>query len=735
MKLSFKILPACLLWVAFSFAQNSEKIDSLKRVLKSNIHDTVRIQTITHLGAAYYHSKDSALPLYKEALEIAKSIDNQDLIAECHMNFASVYYYTGEYHIALDHLKKVTEIHKANGEEERYISALNNMGILYRKLGDYPKALECYQKKLAYAKSKGNHTDLAELYNNIANLYSSYGDLDKARDYQFISIEHRLQTEDDGVGLASNYNNLAMLYQKEKDHDSALYYYRRAFNIIPNKHVRLYGNLANNLGTTFKAKGEEDSAFYYLKLSLHHRDSIEYFHGMAQSRNNLVSLYEKKGQSDVALQLAKEAYAIARKYQYPDEEILAHQNLANLFEAQQKFEQSLFHLRRAEKIKDSIENKDDVRKVAQIEMKYKYEQERLTDSIRQAKEDELLAIQSEAEKRKQRIYLWAAILIGILILIIALVTYVNYRKQAKANVVITQKSEQIQIQKENLEEKNIEIIDSLNYAKRIQDTILPGSEKIASLIPDSFVLFEPKDIVSGDFYWLERHGNKRFIAAADCTGHGVPGAMVSVVCANALTKSLHEANITEPHLLLDNVHRIVLEQFTQNNQSVKDGMDIALVSVEKKGKETELSYAGANNPLWIVKRNGVNNLLEQLDTQQAKYKVTEAHDYHLIEVKPDKIAIGQHDISESYTETRINLSQSDAIYLFSDGFSDQFGGDSESMRMKGGKKLKSTNFKKLVLSIQDQPIEKQKQFLSEYLTAWRGELEQIDDVCVIGIKL
>ncbi len=223
---------------------------------------------------------------------------------------------------------------------------------------------------------------------------------------------------------------------------------------------------------------------------------------------------------------------------------------------------------------------------------------------------------------------------------------------------------------------------------------------VKEYLKDSFVLYLPKDIVAGDFYWIEKCGDKLLFAVADCTGHGVPGAMVSVICNNGLNRSVREHKITDPGKILDMTRNIVIEEFEKSEDEVNDGMDIALCSI--KGKE--FKYAGANNPLWLI-RNG-----------------------KLYETFADRQPISKFRNKESFTTHHINLQQGDTIYLFTDGYLDQFGGEKH-------KKYKTANFKRFLLSIQDQSMEDQRILLKEEFDIWKGTFDQIDDVCVMGVRL
>jgi len=268
------------------------------------------------------------------------------------------------------------------------------------------------------------------------------------------------------------------------------------------------------------------------------------------------------------------------------------------------------------------------------------------------------------------------------------------------NKSLEEQKREVETQKELAEAKHNEIQASISYAKRIQSAILPPIKVFKNHLPNSFILYKPKAIVAGDFYWLEQQNNRTLFAAADCTGHGVPGAMVSVVCNNALNRSVREYQLTTPGEILNKSREIVIEEFEKADEDVKDGMDIALCSIEGN----KLLYAGAHNPLWII-RNGI-----------------------VLETKANKQPIGQFRKSAPFNTHAFDLQKGDTIYLFSDGYKDQFGGEK-------GKKFKTKAFRELLISIQEKTMEDQKTFIDDVFEKWKGDLEQIDDVCIIGVRI
>ena len=275
-------------------------------------------------------------------------------------------------------------------------------------------------------------------------------------------------------------------------------------------------------------------------------------------------------------------------------------------------------------------------------------------------------------------------------------------------------------QKTEIEDINAEITSSINYAKYIQSAILPGKEQLDSLLKDYFVLFKPRDIVSGDFYWVTKIENNTIIAAVDCTGHGVPGALMSMLGAAFLNETVDKEYITQPAVILRRLRKEVIRFLQQRGEygEQKDGMDIALCSIDYENMK--LQFAGANNPLYLVR----DSTRTKLDFENQLSN----DEYNLYEVKGDRMPVGIHDKMENFTLYEIDILKGDILYLFSDGFADQFGGPER-------KKFQYINFKKLLLKYCTRSMEEQKLNISKALEDWQGNNDQIDDILVIGIKI
>lgn len=287
---------------------------------------------------------------------------------------------------------------------------------------------------------------------------------------------------------------------------------------------------------------------------------------------------------------------------------------------------------------------------------------------------------------------------GGALLLLSILAWNNLFKK----IVVRQKQTEYNLnEKHNLLKSALkEITDSIDYAKRIQNAILPPLRLVKTYFKESFILYKPKDIVAGDFYWMEHIGDTILFAAADCTGHGVPGAMVSVVCHNALNRAVREYNLTDPGEILDKVRTIVIEEFEKSDDDVKDGMDIALCALTGN----HLQYAGAHNPLWIIRNK------------------------EILETKANKEPIGKFHHQSPFTTHSFELEKGDTIYIFSDGLVDQFGGEKE-------KKFKPAKLRKILLQVQNQPLLTQRISINEAFENWKGDLEQVDDVCMIGVRI
>ena len=609
----------------------------------------------------------------------------------------------GNISIAIDYYKKSLAIQMSVNDQEGVAHSYNNIGLIYYDLGDIPLAIEYYHKSISIREAIKDDHGMAQSYNNIGLVYNQQGDKELALKFYHMSLK-KYQLVDKKSGIAVALNNIGRLHEGLNDYSLALEFHNKSLAI--KQAVGDQPGMAisyNNIGGVYRAQKEYDLALEFYQKSLKIREARGNKAGMATSYDNIGGIQLLQGNISLAEQSGNKALELARQIGYPINIKYAAQLLTKVYEKQCNGLQSLEMYKLFITMRDSIDNKANQKASAQQAVKYEYEKQKAIDD---AEHDKLLAIEQE-EKQKQKI-LTVATAVGLVLVIMFLIFVFNrLRVTKKQKLVIEEQKLEVEKQKEvvvlahdQLEEKNKEILDSITYAKRIQNAILPPAKVVKEYLQESFILYKPKDIVAGDFYWLEQREGKVLFAAADCTGHGVPGAMVSVVCNNALNRSVREHGLIDPGKILDKTREIVIEEFEKSDEEVKDGMDIAICSLEGN----TLKYAGAHNPLWII-RNG-----------------------EIIETKANKQPIGQFIKPEPYTTHTFELQDGDSIYIFSDGYVDQFGGVK-------GKKLKAKAFRELLLSIQDKNMEDQRNIVDESFETWRGNLEQIDDVCVIGVKV
>ncbi|MES2837415.1 MAG: SpoIIE family protein phosphatase [Bacteroidota bacterium] len=360
--------------------------------------------------------------------------------------------------------------------------------------------------------------------------------------------------------------------------------------------------------------------------------------------------------------------------------------------------------------KANSNNKNNIAaQLADLSMKYETEKKEKEISLLQKDKElnntRLEAKDAEINQTKKTISIFIIVLIIVSILILFVIR-ANYLRK-KANTLLQKQKNEIELKNHLIEHQKQEIVDSVNYAQRIQKAILPEQDSIYAALKQSFILYQPKDIVSGDFYFFHSvNSNHHILAACDCTGHGVPGAFMSLIGSNVLKQVVVEKNKIEPAQILNEVNKGVCDTLKQNQNQNRDGMDVALISLEKKDKNTILKYAGANRPLWLVRNN------------------------ELSEIKPDKNPIGgfQPDEDRKFTQHELELNTNDTIYLFSDGFADQFGGEQ-------GKKMMTKRFKDIVVNLQEKSMQAQHNELNSHYSIWKGQHEQVDDVLVIGVRI
>jgi serine phosphatase RsbU (regulator of sigma subunit) len=574
-----------------------------------------------------------------------------------------------------------------------YAGTINNIGFNFKNRGEIEKALEYYHKSLKIKEKIGDKKGIAVGLNNIAIILENQGDIEKALGYYRTCLKLQKEIKDD-KGVARSYSNIGLAYFNQKNIIKAIEYCRKS-TVLQEKIGDKKGlaTSLNNLAAIYSEQGNLARSLEYHKKSLALEIEIGNKQGIAWGLNNVGSAHMKLGNYSEAIISIEKSMKMGREIGVPLLIKNAAKTFVQVYEKQNEGMKALKMHKLYISMRDSINNVKTQKASAKQQMKYEYEKQKAIDD---AKHDKLIALKQE-EKKKQQIISYA-IAFGLALVIVFLLFVFNRLK-------ITRKQKMV------IEEQTKDIVDSITYAKRIQKAILPTDLFVKECLPDSFVYYKPKDIVAGDFYWVEKIENNILFAAADCTGHGVPGAMVSVVCHNAMDRALRESNLSNPGEILDKTREIVVEQLnksksfgTDSIDNIRDGMDIALCFLNTK--TNQLKYAGAYNPLWII-RNESNEIEE---------------------IKANRQSIGKVKNPKPFKTHQVELEKGDRIYTFSDGYADQFGGVK-------GKKMMNKSFKEFLVSIKDEPMEEQLKSINNHFEVWKGNQKQIDDVCVIGVKI
>lgn len=690
-----------------------------------NAEDTLRLKAMkriswdgylfTYPDSAFYYAQmqyDSAMA-WGQKKHAAIALNTQGV------SFAI----RGEQDLAIDYFYKNIAVYGELGDKLGCCYALNNLGNLFSQQGDYAKAVDHFAKSLELYEQMGDRKGSANPINGLGMMYKKQGEYDRALEYHELALKIQEENED-LKGMSVALSNIAIVYGLKKDYDAALEKYQHALKIV--KKIQDLGTTANyynQIGNLYFEKGENQTALTYFDSSLALVKDMDRTIVAANSLLNKARVYNRLGEYGEALKYGLAGSDLMQQKKSIEDNKYISDLLYQAYKGLHNYDLALEMLEINIKMKDSLAREENQKAIIRMEFKNDYTKRFIADSIAFAQQQEMdeLTYNAKLEKEKlQRYGLYSGI--GVLILIAGLVLR-GYMRKKNDNALITKQKREVEHQKEIVEDKNREITDSITYAKRIQEAILPPQSLVKNHLPQSFLLYKPKDIVAGDFYWMEPIDDSVVFAVADCTGHGVPGALVSVVCNNAMNRAVREFGLVNPGEILDQTRVLVIEQFRRSDENVKDGMDIALCQLNKPAMDDscQLSYAGANNPLWVITKR------ENLEIASVKHQIPET-DLILHEIKANKQPIGLVDDPKPFSTHNITLMKGDRFYIFTDGYVDQFGGEH-------GKKFKINSLRKLILSIQDQSIAQQAIEIDQVFESWKANLEQIDDVCIMGVEI
>jgi serine phosphatase RsbU (regulator of sigma subunit) len=634
-----------LFFALFSCFSAFSNLDSLRTKLKKAKNDSAKIE----LYYRHFRSDKYTLKTKDSLFDILKNYKSS---SSCFVRFFTNYK-VGSYFSEQDEHAKAIEnlliaLKQADSCKDKrgMMLARNKLAYVNKTANNVKVAIYNAHVSLALSRELNDSNLLSNNYTLLGNMYKTKMMLDSAIGYHMKALAIN-EAQKDETKLAMTYNNIGLVYKNKPDFNKALFYLRRSLAIKIKIKDKTINAAYNNLGVVFKRMGLFDSCIYYSRIGI----------------NENVKRKTGKGLADCIL------------------------NLASTYDTIMDYKTASHYFKRLRIVEDSIEREKMDKDLQELQSKYESD-----------KKDADLKLQGESLKTAEALNSRKNILItlstiALLMALIAAVFIFRSYRQSKRNAQALEAKNKI------IEEKNKEITDSINYAKNIQESLITNEKVFADNLKDHFILYLPKDIVAGDFYWAQKVGTEFLIICADCTGHGVPGAFMSLMGMAYLKDIIIQKNTVRPDLILNDLRDQIIEGFGPNGN--KDGMDASLVKI----KERELQVAAANNSIWILRQG------------------------ESVVVKPDKFPIGQHSgKKEPFTLNTIALKENDIVLMYTDGYGDQFGGPNN-------KKFKHSAMEKLLAKNQHLPMSEMKELLYSTLKEWQGNNEQIDDILVIGFRV
>ena len=574
-----------------------------------------------------------------------------------------------------------------------------NLGFLYNNLGQYEKSISHHLKALSIKEEKKDSAGIVTCLNGIGSVCFTMGDFTKALQY----MTKALQLDSilgDKINLATNYENVGVCYMNLNQYDKALNYLLKSEALYKELKQKQSSSNLLNTGIIYQKKGKLEKAFRYLQNALMLAEQEKDVSTIASVKIALGNFFTQKEDYINAIKCIKQALGLARENKLIDIEIQALKTLADINFDTGKYQQAFKYHKQFSELKDTLLTEKNSRAITEMNTKYETDKKE-----KQIEIQNLTLTHQNLELNKRQIIIYSTVGGIVLLSLLSFFILRGYRQKRHVNIELANKNSIILEKNKIVEEKHKEITDSINYAERIQRSFLATKEVLDQNLNDYFVFFRPKDVVSGDFYWANKLSNGWFaLATADSTGHGVPGAIMSILNISSLEKAI-EQNLYEPAEILNHTRKTIIERLKKDGSidGGKDGMDASLICFDFIDKR--LKYAAANNPVWVVREHA------------------------LIDLIPDKMPVGKHDKElTSFTQQEFKLCTGDIVYSFTDGMPDQFGGPKK-------KKFMYKQLKTLLITLSSESMEVQKQKINDVFDNWKADLEQVDDVTLIGIRI
>jgi len=691
---------ALLLLAALPFFSAAQpQVDSLKKLVAAST-DTAKMNALLALADKYKLSDTvNSFPHYREAIALAAKLDHKRGLTLAYTKQARKLGQISNDTVALAHLDGLLRYIDTTKANNHYGDYLITKGSIRSDAGDFVGGVTAYLQALDVFTATKNARGLARANHGLGFANQRMRNDQQAEKYFVAALKYYKQLNDysNSANITGNLGgimvNKAILTGKEADYTRALAYFGEAATMAEKaKDDIALSTIYHNTGSLYGSRKEYEPSRDYYEKAAELRRKAGYQAGLAITLCNLSMAYAHLGQIDKAEAAVNEAYPIAVTIHAPHIVLQCYQAFSVVYEGKKNFEEALKYHQKYSLLSDSLLRADKNNMLTELEERYKNEKQaqqiKLLNEAQLAK-DEVIA------KQKLVNYVIAAGL--AIILLLSVFIYKGYAAKKKANLLL-------QDQNAIIQEKNKSITDSISYAGKIQSAVLISETELRAQFGESFLLFLPRDIVSGDFYWTAKKDHLHFLAVADCTGHGVPGGFMSMLGMALLNELVNERELKSPAGILDTLREMIIASLRQTGQAgeTRDGMDIILCVIDTR--EMQLRYAAANNELCLVR------------------------DHALIECKADRMPVGYHHVMTPFTEHSIQLQKGDQLFAFSDGYADQFGG-------REGKKFKRRQLLELLVSLSEKTPDEQKRALEQAFTNWKGALEQIDDVCVVGVRI
>lgn len=659
--------------------------------------DTQRVNVLREIS--YNNRIDNpklALDYADQALNLAYALDWESGKFSTTMQKGLVYYNMTRHDSSIVYFERALATAIPRNIPSELAAVYSNLGNAYGDIGQNKKCLDCYLKSDTYARLSNQPFKTVYMKVNIGTIYSVMEQHDSALVFYEDALETMLGLDSIDEKLYIVYGNLGATYMELGDTVKSEAAFRRShYFALKYNNNRGLASSYDHLAIIEFHNGRTDTALAYFRKSLAYSYAIEAGQSISEVCYHLGNVFNELGMYDSALYYLNGGLRVCQDIQdvYTLDDY--YREISRSYEMTGRLDSALHYYKRFEAARDTLfgMNKSNLVNEMRVEI----------ENEKRQKENELLIEQGE----KKDLILYASIVLGVLVLLLGIVAFNRYLVKKRSAMLLQKQNEEIQEQKEIIEEKNKDITDSIRYAKRIQNAILPSDEHIAALFPQSWCCFVPKDIVSGDFFWFEQEGDYKLFGVIDCTGHGVPGALLSVVGHSILGKAISDHKLVMPDKILgfldEEIHRTLRHRDLQEENAIQDGMDVALCCYHEKSQT--IYYAGAFNPMYIL-RNG-----------------------EILETKADKLMIGAGASRyRPFQLHTIKVEKGDEVILFSDGYADQFGGPF-------GKKMKYKPFKQMLISVAGKSMQEQHTYVQNTFDEWRKNFDQVDDVCVVAVKL